>query len=528
MVKLTILAGPDQGSVFTLEGDLIAIGRSRGCDVILHDEFVGGRHCTITRQGDRFILTDLGSRNKTFLNEQRDPLSTPYLLDAVAEIRLGPKTRIRIELVASRGPEDQTLMRVPGTETSQPSFSPTSHPLGSLSARPNPLKSIGPSDAPIMISVVSGPDRGMSYSPSKEELTIGRSETCDIVLHDPLVSRVHATIEREGDGYCLHDEDSVNGTFLRAPDARIFATAELANGDIIYIGQTQLRVEMSSGAPATASGDDATIVSAMLGGKKFSFTLMSPLRSARQTQLLPVAADLLLESRESERPVTEEPEVPQGGEQELTSSGATYPWIKLRVITGSSAGAEFSPSPDVDSFTVGRGQDVDFRINEQGVSRRHFAVEREKTAWVLVDLDSLNGVFVNDGPERVKRLPLTQGDEIRLHNTRIQVELPVAEERTSLVAPPSIPPPQNAPLGEPSQPASSSTAQPVVMGEPSANPELRNEVPQSRSALFKERLAKIQKQKGVTLKPFTIPGTVRHWATLFVLLFGAVCSYPES
>ena len=43
------------------------IGRSNGEITFPHDGFMSGRHARIERRGTRFILTDEGSRNGTFV-----------------------------------------------------------------------------------------------------------------------------------------------------------------------------------------------------------------------------------------------------------------------------------------------------------------------------------------------------------------------------------------------------------------------------------------------------------------------------
>ena len=63
--------------------------------------------------------------------------------------------------------------------------------------------------------------------------TIGRSPDRDLVLHDPLVSRQHAVITREGDTWSILDQNSTHGTFVNS--TRI-TRATLAAGDILQLG----------------------------------------------------------------------------------------------------------------------------------------------------------------------------------------------------------------------------------------------------------------------------------------------------
>jgi hypothetical protein len=61
-----VMEGGQPGEVYEL-GDETVIGRSNGEITFPHDGFMSGRHARIERQGNRFILTDEGSRNGTFV-----------------------------------------------------------------------------------------------------------------------------------------------------------------------------------------------------------------------------------------------------------------------------------------------------------------------------------------------------------------------------------------------------------------------------------------------------------------------------
>ena len=63
-----------------------------------------------------------------------------------------------------------------------------------------------------------------------------------------------------------------------------------------------------------------------------------------------------------------------------------------------------------DSATIGRGSDVDLRLADTGVSRKHAEIRREGDDVVFVDLGSTNGSTVNG--RQVERVRLTPGDRI--------------------------------------------------------------------------------------------------------------------
>jgi hypothetical protein len=75
---------------------------------------------------------------------------------------------------------------------------------------------------------------GETYVLRGEKLAIGRHPDAAIFLDDVTVSRNHALIVREGDGWAIVDEGSLNGTFInrRRGDRTV-----LSDGDEIQIGK---------------------------------------------------------------------------------------------------------------------------------------------------------------------------------------------------------------------------------------------------------------------------------------------------
>ncbi|HEX5375749.1 MAG TPA: FHA domain-containing protein [Solirubrobacterales bacterium] len=72
-------------------------------------------------------------------------------------------------------------------------------------------------------------------------LSIGRSAGADVRIDDRYASGVHARIfSRDGRTY-IEDMNSTNGTQLN--DATLSGEAELIDGDVVRIGDTELRYE---------------------------------------------------------------------------------------------------------------------------------------------------------------------------------------------------------------------------------------------------------------------------------------------
>jgi DNA-binding winged helix-turn-helix (wHTH) protein len=84
-----------------------------------------------------------------------------------------------------------------------------------------------------LLLVVEGPLPGKRIFLEKLEVLIGRDEECDLVIPERQVSRYHARISLEGDGYILKDLDSKNGTFVNGQE--LVESHTLQDGDEIQI-----------------------------------------------------------------------------------------------------------------------------------------------------------------------------------------------------------------------------------------------------------------------------------------------------
>jgi len=90
------------------------------------------------------------------------------------------------------------------------------------------------------LEVLDGPAAGLRR-PLAPRLLIGRSGRCDLVLPGQLVSRAHAEVLLEGDDAVLRDLGSVNGTSV---NGRVVTRAVLRHGDLVTLGDTNLRVHL--------------------------------------------------------------------------------------------------------------------------------------------------------------------------------------------------------------------------------------------------------------------------------------------
>ena len=66
--RLAVVAGPMKDSAFVLSSSEVPIGRDPANLLSVSDPSLSRRHCVITREGERYKIRDLDSRNGTFVN----------------------------------------------------------------------------------------------------------------------------------------------------------------------------------------------------------------------------------------------------------------------------------------------------------------------------------------------------------------------------------------------------------------------------------------------------------------------------
>jgi pSer/pThr/pTyr-binding forkhead associated (FHA) protein len=109
-------------------------------------------------------------------------------------------------------------------------------------------------------------------------------------------------------------------------------------------------------------------------------------------------------------PETESRGAPVSGVDALPAGSAL-----LVVKRGPNAGSRFLL--DRDTTSAGRHPDSDIFLDDVTVSRRHAEFRRDGAEFVVVDVGSLNGTYVNR--DRIDKVTLKDSDEVQIGKYRL-------------------------------------------------------------------------------------------------------------
>ncbi|WP_018914547.1 FHA domain-containing protein [Thiomonas sp. FB-6] len=210
---------------------------------------------------------------------------------------------------------------------------------------------------------------------NKDRITLGRRPHNDVVIDNLAVSGEHAVLLREGDGYVVQDLGSTNGSYINGKPVK---RAPFREGDSLDIGKYTLRLLSDARASAFAGSRFAPS-----GYTPSGFTTTGSRAGAATA-----AADSTARATQYQEP---------GGSA-----------LKLRVVNGSSAGAELALERSRTTF------------GQRGVMV--VAIQRNPRGYELSQIEGEERVRVNGTALGVVPVVLSAGDVIEMAGgTRVQL-----------------------------------------------------------------------------------------------------------
>jgi len=392
------------GNTFTIPVGEVVLGSDAGCAISLSGAGVLPRHAVLQGQADGQVIIRK---------------ATPAADVLINGVRLGaePTPLLHGDKVEV-GDHELTFVDERRSGSTQ-YVQALSLPQGAPGAAPRP----GGKPAAIGTSggrVVSLTD-GREYVITGASLVFGREAGCDVVVSGKDVSRRHAEIVHTPQGYVVVDS-STNGTFVN--EEQVQGQRILARTDVIRMGEEQFRF-YAEAAPLTASAAPA------------------PALAASPEQLKHTVHGI-----EAVAPPPPSPPRP---------TGAAFASFLVR--SGGLMGQRLPVKTPV--VNLGRADYNDIVLPDPSISTSHAKLQRREGVWVLVDLDSTNGTFV-EGEQVKGEAPLGPGAMVRLGDVQLLFE-PVDEKQgvlkgggTQVLRAPhsSAPPAPPAPAAPPGPPAS--------------------------------------------------------------------------
>ncbi len=103
--------------------------------------------------------------------------------------------------------------------------------------------------------VQRGDEIGRRVDLSADQITIGRGSDNDVILNDPMVSRYHAVLKRQGDQYGMIDLGSSNPVVVNDQGLEPGIARQLAHRDVLLIGRNVFSFQQRSGATSGGQGN---------------------------------------------------------------------------------------------------------------------------------------------------------------------------------------------------------------------------------------------------------------------------------
>lgn len=236
--ELVFIAGAAKGEKIPLGDDQIILGTRADCTLVLSDLLASPIHCAISKSGDHFVATDLGSEAGTYINGERIFQGTqlkPGDLIAVGSHVLEARL-IGGVTIASRG---NTIFTT-------------------LSAEGLPLD-LGPQSKFVIDGRVV----------KAKKIVLGRAPSCDVIVDGPTVSREHCVIEWDN-GFVCKDTSSA-GTYI---DDKRIVSQPLQPSCVIRVVDTLFRVAVR-GEVCTLERTDAVLAQAAVEVARTQASMLS-------------------------------------------------------------------------------------------------------------------------------------------------------------------------------------------------------------------------------------------------------------
>lgn len=125
-MRIEILIDNEEPLIYPLDRPKIVVGSNESCDIVLNHKSISRKHLVIVSRDDKFFVSDQGSTNGSFINEQQLIPGKSAEFTSFFPVRLGDNVLVTLlsdEEAADLGPElslnNPVIQEAPKTETTR-------------------------------------------------------------------------------------------------------------------------------------------------------------------------------------------------------------------------------------------------------------------------------------------------------------------------------------------------------------------------------------------------------------------------
>jgi len=311
---------------------------------------------------------------------------------------------------------------------------------------------------------IEGQPAAKKFQLTQSTAGVGRDPTNALHLDDPRVSRFHACLIATEEGCLPTDLGSANGTRVNGEELEPRVERRLAAGDRLEVGPFVLHCRIVAADTQAPSSQQVVVTT----GLAACLRVVTPEGATEHV----LVGDELTLGRDPTNDIVVEADtvsrrhaslVRRDGEWEIIDLGSTNGLQSLagrrveravlrdgeRLLVGQSVELQFSrgapsapPAPSIAPcpsaagpaspprpptreialpsdvpLVLGRGEQADLVLAHPQVSKNHARITRRGGRYVVEDLRSTSGTYVNGQPVRAH--PLREGDELRVGSSRL-------------------------------------------------------------------------------------------------------------
>ena len=351
-------------------GQLMRIGQDPDNNLVIENPQVSEHHAEIRRQGDGYVIADMGSRSGTFVNERPVRPAEPARLMHKDVIRIGD---MAVDFI-------QQVMQ----------------PRANTGPAGLPDEPLAPTTTSVLLGKIEYGTR--LFDLTLQETDIGQDPNSEIQVTDPAASFHHAQISRQGENLFLRDMGSRTGTYVN--DLLLTIPRLLQDGDVIRIGSAELVFQAFTTA-----------------GTRVPATPPAPIPTIEDSPQIEVVEDVT-----DARPMET---ISDTGPTETVSE--TTSDARLKGTTGALAGVSFHLSGK--KQTIGSDPGCDIELSDAGVEPRHVTLTLRAGEWILTDASATAGIKLNGEPMPKKmKAMLSNGDRIEFGNVELEFQKESGDE----------------------------------------------------------------------------------------------------